>query len=59
MNKNFALDYTQKILSGKIIANKKIKQACKRIHNDLERSENEKFPYYFENEKANKAIIFQ
>lgn len=58
MVKNFALEYVEKVLSGEVLAGKKIKQACERYLNDIERSKSDSFPYYFDNEKANKAINF-
>lgn len=55
---NFALEYADKILSGEIFAGEKIKQACERFKRDLERSQNDNFPYYFNEQQANKAIAF-
>ncbi|OXT10063.1 terminase, partial [Streptococcus sp. KR] len=46
------------ILSGKISACKKQKQACQRELNDRKRSENDDFLYYFDNKEANKSIKF-
>lgn len=55
---NFALEYVDKVLSGKLFAGEKIKQACERFKRDLERSKNDNFPYYFNEQQANKAITF-
>ncbi|MGE7691336.1 terminase large subunit [Lysinibacillus sp. NPDC097214] len=55
---NFALEYADKILSGEIFGGEKIKQACERFKRDLERSQNDDFPYYFNEQQANKAIAF-
>ena len=48
-------DYVDKVLSGKILASKKVILACKRFKNDLE---NPDFPYFFDEERANKVIQF-
>ncbi|MCI1134517.1 terminase large subunit [Enterococcus gallinarum] len=52
------IEYIEKVLSGKLIASNKIKLACERHMNDLERSETSDFPYYFDEEQAYKAIKF-
>lgn len=48
-------DYVDKVLSGKIPASKKVVLACERFKNDLE---NPDFPYFFDEERANKVIQF-
>ncbi len=59
MNNDPVLDYCNKVLSGKIIANEKIKLACKRELSDRERINNDDdFNYYFDNKQALKAIKF-
>lgn len=58
MSKNYALDYAEKVLDGEITAGKKINQACRRFKLDLERSMTDDFPYYFDNDKANRSIAF-
>ncbi|MGO2267798.1 MAG: terminase large subunit [Vagococcus salmoninarum] len=58
MTVNFALDYADKVLAGDIIAGQKIIQAVTRFKNDLKRSEQADFPYYFNNEVANQSIHF-
>lgn len=56
---DYVLDYSEKVLSGEIVANNKIKLACKRELNDRERINNDDdFNYYFDNKQANKAIKF-
>jgi phage terminase large subunit-like protein len=51
-------DYIEKVLSGELVAPKKIIQACERHINDLERSKSDSFPYVFDEEQATKAIKF-
>jgi len=59
MNNDPVLDYCNKVLSGEIVANNKIKLACKRELNDRERINNDdNFNYYFDGKQANKAIKF-
>lgn len=59
MMTDYVLQYCNKVLSGEIVANEKIKLACKRELNDRERINNDDdFNYYFDNKQANKAIKF-
>lgn len=51
-------NYIEKVLSGELLAPEKIKNACQRHINDLERSKYEDFPYIFDEKQANKAIQF-
>lgn len=51
-------NYIEKVLSGELVAPEKIKKACQRHINDLERSKSEDFPYIFDEKQANKAIQF-
>ncbi|QGP76891.1 terminase large subunit [Tetragenococcus halophilus] len=51
-------NYIEKVLSGELLASEKIKNACQRHINDLERSKYEDFPYIFDEKQANKAIQF-
>ncbi|WP_212881904.1 terminase large subunit [Tetragenococcus halophilus] len=51
-------NYIEKVLSGELVAPEKIKNACQRHINDLERSKSEDFPYIFDEKQANKAIQF-
>jgi phage terminase large subunit-like protein len=57
---NYAAEYTDKVLSGEIVACKKIKQAARRYRRDLKASKRKKnpWPYYFDEDFANKAIKF-
>jgi phage terminase large subunit-like protein len=57
---NYATDYTDKVLSGEIVAGAKIKQAAHRYRRDLKASKRKKdpWPYYFNEDMANKAIKF-
>lgn len=49
--------YIDDILTNKIKSCRKLKLAVKRHVNDLERSKSS-FPYYFDDDKAQKAILF-
>lgn len=56
---DYVLQYCNAVLSGEIVANEKIKLACKRELNDRERVDNDdNFNYYFDNKQALKAIKF-
>lgn len=55
---NYVKDYAEKVISGEILAGKKVILASKRFINDLERQEDDDFEYYFDNERANKVIGF-
>lgn len=55
---NYVKDYAEKVISGEILAGKKVILAAKRFINDLERQEDDDFEYYFDNERANKVIGF-
>lgn len=50
--------YAKAIVSKKILAGKKVMQACKRHLNDLEKSEQDDFPYYFDVRKSEAVIKF-
>ncbi len=50
--------YVHDVLSGKIIACKKVQMACQRHLDDLERSREAAWPYRFDAEKANRVIGF-
>lgn len=51
-------EYINKVLSGEIVANKKITQACKRHLDDIEKSKDKDFPYIFDEKQSQKAIDF-
>ncbi|WP_119463162.1 terminase large subunit [Lactiplantibacillus plantarum] len=56
---DYVLQYCNKVLSGEIVANEKIKLACKRELNDRECVNNDDdFNYYFDVKQARKAIKF-
>lgn len=48
--------YIEKVLSGELIAPKKIVLACQRHVDDLEKSKNKDYPYIFDEVQATKAI---
>lgn len=50
--------YAEDVLSGKIIASKKVILACKRHLNDLKRQGTKAFPFVFDEEKAYRPIAF-
>ena len=52
------IEYCNRILDGRIIACQKHKWSCQRFLTDLDRAEKklQEFPYYFNEEEANKAI---
>lgn len=55
---SYAEQYTDAVLSGDIIAGKKIIQACERFKNDLARQRTKDFPYYFDEKIEQKIISF-
>ncbi|WP_065980498.1 terminase large subunit [Lactiplantibacillus plantarum] len=56
---DYVLDYCNAVLSGEIVANEKIKLACKRELSDRKRINNDdSFNYYFDSKQAIKAIKF-
>lgn len=55
---NYATDYEKRVLDGDIEAGRKLKKAIKRDQKDLRRSKKKDFPYYFNQELADKAINF-
>lgn len=52
------IKYVDDVLSGKVIAGKKIHLACERYKRDLERSKSDDFPYYYDEKMAKKACQF-
>ncbi len=50
--------YVRGVLDGTIIACKKVKMACQRHLDDLERSRTTDWPYRFDDDKANRVIGF-
>lgn len=55
---NYAQDYAEKVIDGRIIAGKKVILAAKRYLNDLKKAETDDFPYFYDNDRANKVIKF-
>lgn len=53
-----AEEYARKVLNREIPAGKLVRRACKRHLRDLKRSEQEDYPYYFDDDAANKVINF-
>ncbi|WP_222717485.1 terminase large subunit [Listeria portnoyi] len=56
--KDIAYVYAKKVLSGDIVASKKVKAACKRHLNDLEQAEKGELDYVYMPEYADKVIRF-
>ena len=52
------IPYVEDVLAGKVLAGEKIKLACERFKRDLERSKNNNFPYYYDEQQAKKACAF-
>lgn len=55
---NYATEFCNKVLSGEIVAGEKIKQAARRYQRDLKDSQNDDYPFYFSEKRADKAIKF-
>ena len=55
---NYVTDYEKRVLDGDIEAGRKLKKAIRRNQKDLRRSKKKDFPYYFNQELADKAINF-
>ncbi len=58
MMKNRVIKYCDDVLNGKIKTGISIKLAVKRFQDDIEKSKNDDFPYYFDEEFANEIINF-
>lgn len=58
MNEDYMLDYKQMIDAGEVIAGEKIRQKVHQHFLDREKSSNEKYPYFYDNEQANNYIRF-
>ena len=52
------LEYAQAVVKGKIVACKWVKLACKRHIDDLKASKRKAYPYYFDENAANKVCTF-
>ncbi len=55
---NYAKDYAEKVVAGKIIAGKKVILAAERYLTDLKKADSDDFEYFYDNERANKVIQF-
>lgn len=53
-----ALGYAQAVVKGEIVACKWVKLACKKHLNELKASKKKGFPYYFDEDAANKVCTF-
>jgi phage terminase large subunit-like protein len=53
-----AVKYAEQVLSGKILANKKIKLACQRFKNELAKQKTKEFPYHYNSELAERVYKF-
>lgn len=57
-SKLLTTEYAEDVVAGKIVASKKVMQACERHLNDLKRQGTEGFPFVFDEEKAYRPIQF-
>lgn len=55
---NYSQDYAEKVIDGRIIAGKKVILAAKRYLNDLKKAKTDDFPYFYDNDRANRVIKF-
>ncbi|ACK89225.1 putative phage terminase, large subunit [Bacillus cereus AH820] len=55
---DYVTEYAKKVISGKIVTSKKVRKACQRHIRDLQRQDDETFPYEYSVKEANRAIIF-
>ena len=53
-----AYKYAADVLSGKIVACKRVQQACQRFMDELKKSKNKTYPWRFDIEKAYRPIDF-
>lgn len=53
-----ALNYAESVVAGRILACKWVKLACNRHLKDLDRSETDEFPYYFDPVASERALSF-
>lgn len=53
-----AFEWVDDILSGKLSACKRIKQACKRFRHDLKRAGTDRFPFFFDMEASEHMCAF-
>lgn len=57
-NTDWSLLYCSKVFTGEIIACTKVKQACQRNLDDLNRIGDDDFPYIYDIQRANRAIAY-
>lgn len=50
--REYLIDYSNQVLTGKIVACIKHKQACQRFLDDIAKEGTEEFPFYFDEDKA-------
>ena len=50
--------YAEKVINGEIVAGKLVIAACQRHFDDLEKAKSKDYPYYFDEEEAERAIAF-
>lgn len=50
--REFLINYSNEVITGKVIACIKHKQACQRFLNDIAKEGNDEFPFYFEDDKG-------
>lgn len=55
---DYAKEYAEKVVNGDRIAGQKVILAAKRYLNDLQKQADDDFPYYYDQERANKVISF-
>lgn len=55
---DWSLEYCSQVLRGDIIASDKVKKACKRHLRDLDRVDDDDFPYKYSVKRANRVISF-
>jgi len=51
-------NYAKDVVAGKVVASKRVIQACQRHLDDLKRSKRKEYPYYFDAEAAYRPIEF-
>ena len=54
--REFLINYSNEVLTGKVVACIKHKQACQRFLNDIAREGTEKFPFYFDDDEGLRFI---
>lgn len=55
---DYAKEYAEKVVNGDRIAGQKVILAAKRYLNDLQKQTDDDFPYFYDQERANKVISF-